>query len=241
MVLSQTKKGLLVRVGALDEVLGRGHELGVAGLHALLGQRAGVFDLLLADAAPARLLGGIVFFGGPGVHDAARAEDLLEVGEVRLRRIVHILRLLLGVQVIEVAEELVEAVGGGQVLVLVAEVVLAELAGGVAQRLEQFGNGGIFRLQPDVRAGHAHLGEAGAVGVLPGDEGGAAGGAALLAVRVGEAHPLVGDAVDVGGAIAHQPVAVAAQVGDADVVAPDDEDVRFSVWHGRSSLQEART
>ena len=40
---------------ALDEVLGGGDELVVAGLHALLGQRAGVLDLLLADAAPARL------------------------------------------------------------------------------------------------------------------------------------------------------------------------------------------
>ena len=38
------------------------------------------------------------------------------------------LRLLLGVQVIEVAEELVEAMIGRQELVLVAEVVLAELA-----------------------------------------------------------------------------------------------------------------
>ena len=36
------------------------------------------------------------------------------------------------VEVIEVAEELVEAVDGGQELVPVAEVVLAELAGGVA-------------------------------------------------------------------------------------------------------------
>jgi hypothetical protein len=47
------------------------------------------------------------------------------------------LRLLLGVQVVEVAEELVEAVVGRQVLVAVAEVVLAELAGHVAVRLEQ--------------------------------------------------------------------------------------------------------
>jgi hypothetical protein len=106
-------------------------------------------------------------------------------------------------------------------------VVLAELAGGVAQRLEQLGDGGVLGLQADVRAGHAHLGQAGAVGVLPGDEGGAAGGAALLAVGIGEAHALVGDAVDVGRAIAHQAVAVAAQVGDADVITPDDENVGF--------------
>ena len=54
----------------------------------------------------------------------------------------------------------------------------------------------------------------------------AARGAALLAVGVGEPHPFLGEAVDVGRAVAHQAVAVAAEVGDADVVAPDDEDVR---------------
>ena len=47
-------------------------------------------------------------------------------------RIVEVLRLLLGVEVVEVAEELVEAVHRRQVLVAVALVVLAELAGGVA-------------------------------------------------------------------------------------------------------------
>jgi hypothetical protein len=52
-------------------------------------------------------------------------------------------------------------------------VVLAELAGGVAQRLEQFGNRGVLGLQTDVGAGHPHFGEAGAVGILPGDERGA--------------------------------------------------------------------
>ena len=73
-----------------------------------------------------------------------------------------------------------------QVLVLVAEVVLAELAGGVAKGLEQLGNGRIFLLDADVGAGQPDLGEPGANGVLTGDEGRAAGGAALLAVVVGE-------------------------------------------------------
>ena len=48
-------------------------------------------------------------------------------------RVVELLGLLFGVEVVQVAEELVEAVHGRQVLVLVAEVVLAELAGGVAR------------------------------------------------------------------------------------------------------------
>ena len=45
---------------------------------------------------------------------------------------------------IEVAEKFVEAVHRRQVLVAVAEVVLADLAGRVAERLEQFGDGRIF-------------------------------------------------------------------------------------------------
>ena len=69
----------------------------------------------------------------------------------------------------------------------------------------------------------------------------APGGAALLAVGVGEPHPLVGDPVDVRRPVAHQPVAVAAQVGDPDVVAPDDEDVRLLAVVGHAvTLQRRR-
>ena len=56
--------------------------------------------------------------------------------EVRIIRwAVRPLRLLFGIQVIQVAEELVEAVLGRQVLIAVAQMVLAELSGRVAQRL----------------------------------------------------------------------------------------------------------
>src|SRR5262245_28773339 len=61
--------------------------------------------------------------------------------------------------------------------------------------------------------------------MLAEDEGGATGGAALLGVGVGEQRPLLRDAVDVRGAVAHHAEIVGAQVVDADVVAPDDEDV----------------
>ncbi len=85
---------------------------------------------------------------------------LLEVREVLLRRIVVHLRLFLGVQVIEVAEELVEAVIGRQHVVEVAEVVLAELPGRIALVLEQRRDGdGLFG-HADRRAGNADLGEA---------------------------------------------------------------------------------
>ena len=46
-------------------------------------------------------------------------------------------------------------------------------------------------------------------------------------VVVGEDHALLGDAVDVRRAVAHQPVRVGADVRLADVVAPDDDDVRL--------------
>ena len=64
-----------------------------------------------------------------------------------------VFRFLLGVKVVEIAEELVEAVHRGKELVAVAEVVLAELAGGIAQWLQQIGNGGILFLQPFLAPG----------------------------------------------------------------------------------------
>ena len=92
-------------------------------------ERAGVLDLLLADLAPARMLGRVVLVGRPAVEHVARADLVLQLLRVvRMRRVLH------RVEVVEVAEELVEAVHRGQVLVAVAEVVLAELAGGVAHR-----------------------------------------------------------------------------------------------------------
>ncbi len=136
----------LIAAGHLLEVLERAPgDLVVDRLHALLGERAGVLDLL----RPVGLR--------PAVDDAARAEALLELGVLG---VVLELRLLLGVEVVQVAEELVEAVVGRQMLVEIAEMVLAELRGGVAERLEEFGDGRILRLQTEVRAGHPDLGHA---------------------------------------------------------------------------------
>ena len=75
--------------------------------------------------------------------------------------------------------------------------------------------------------GHPYLGEAGADWVLSGDEAGAAGGAALLRVIVGEVIAFVGNAVDVGGPAAPSPVAELADIPDADIVTPKDEDIGF--------------
>ena len=105
-------------------------------------------------------------------------------------RIVAVLRLLLGIEVVEVAEELVEAVHRRQVLVAVALVVLAELAGGVALALQHRRHGDVGLLPALLGAGQADLGHAGAHRHVAADEGGAAGGAALLGVVVGEGRGL---------------------------------------------------
>jgi hypothetical protein len=76
-------------------------------------------------------------------------------------------------------------------------------------------------------AGQADLRQARADRRLAGDEGGAAGGAALLAVPVGEDRAFLADAVDVGRLVAHHAHVVGADVELADVVAPDDQDVRL--------------
>ncbi len=66
------------------------------------------------------------------MDDAARTKLLLELG---ILRIVRVFGLFLGVEVIQVAEKLVEAVIRRQHLVAVAQVVLAKLAGDVALSL----------------------------------------------------------------------------------------------------------
>jgi hypothetical protein len=69
--------------------------------------------------------------------------------------------------VVERAVELVEAVDGRQMLVAVAEVVLPELGGGVALRLEQLARSSRRGAAGPARAGHADLGVAGAETALP--------------------------------------------------------------------------
>src|SRR5208282_2018489 len=99
---------------------------------------------------------------------------------------------------------------------------------GVAQRLEKFSDGRVFLLQADGGAGHADLGQTRADRVLAGDERGAAGGAALLGIVVGEGDTFVRDAVDVRCAVAHHAEAEATNVPHPDVVTPQDDDVRLT-------------
>jgi hypothetical protein len=158
------------------------------------------------------------------MEHAARSELLLEL---RILRIVGAFRLLLGVQVVEIAEELIEAMHRRQELIAVAEMVLAELTRDVTEGFQNFCDRGVLGPQPKIRAGESDLRESGADRRLSGDECGSASRAALLPIPIGEQRAFLRDAIDVWRAIAHDPVVVGAHVEPADVVAPDDQDVRF--------------
>jgi hypothetical protein len=49
----------------------------------------------------------------------------------------------------------------------------------------------------------------------------------LLGVEVGEQSAFRGDTVNVGRFVTHHAMAVGADIGDANVIAPYDQDVRF--------------
>ena len=129
------EEGLAVGLGLVRELERDGEDFVVHGLHPFRIECAGVLDLLLADLAPARLHGGIILVRRPAMDHVARADLVLEG-----RRIVAVRGILHRVQVIEVAEELVEPMHRGEEFVEVAQMVLAELPGGVAHGLERRGN-----------------------------------------------------------------------------------------------------
>jgi hypothetical protein len=96
-------------------------------------ERTLIDDLLFADPAPARLLGGIIGIRCPGVQEIARPHLVavcLIVREGIPIRVRH------RIEVIQVTEELLEAMEGRQILAEIAEVVFAELPGGIALHLE---------------------------------------------------------------------------------------------------------
>ena len=137
---------------APDPILGRGDELVIAGLHRFLvsGPVSSIFCL------PTRPQRG--FSVGSSVSVAQqcitpRGPNVLAKLGKSSDSGSRASRLLFGVQVIKVAEELIETMDRGQVLVAVSQVVLAELAGGIAFVFEQLRNGRIFRLQAYRAAG----------------------------------------------------------------------------------------
>ena len=216
------KERLLGLYLALDEILRLGCNFVIDCFHPLLVQRTGILAFLLAHFAEARVFGRIINLRRHAIHDAARPVLLQEFG---ILRIVWQLRLLFGVQVVEVAKELVKAVKGRQILVAIAQMILAELARGVALLFEERGDRHVLGLKALRGARHPYLAEACADTCLAGDEGRASGRATLIGIHVGEHHAFLGEAVDIGRLVAHQPEVVGADIGFTDVVAPDDDDV----------------
>ncbi|MNL07918.1 hypothetical protein D3C87_1286170 [compost metagenome] len=206
----------------LDEGLRSGRGFVVDGFHALAGQRAGVFDLAVGVA--------VDHATGCAGFDEVR----VILGPVRA------LGFFFGVEVIQVAEELVETVVGRQEFILVAEVVLAELAGRVTLGLERLGDGDVTLLDTDRRTRYADLGQAGAQRRLACDERRPPGGATVLRVVVGEDHAFLGDAVDVRRLVADHAHGIGADVGLADVVAEDHQNVGFVSGVRRHSHDRCR-
>ena len=137
--------------------------------------------------------------------------------------------------------------GRRQGIGVVAKVVLAEFAGGVAkisQKPCQRRRAGpqVGRATGQLRRDHA-----GAQRMHAGEKGIAACGAALLGIVMREDRAFIADAVDVWRFANHQPAMVDARLVEADVVAHDEEDVGFLLlgegWHsgrhqdGRGSQQ----
>jgi hypothetical protein len=77
-------------------------------------------------------------------------------------RVVGIFRLLLRIEVVEVAVELVEAVHGRQVFVAVAEMIFADLRGHVAVGLQELRDRRVLVLKTLSRARQADLEQPGA-------------------------------------------------------------------------------
>ena len=110
------EEGLLVLGLAIDEVERLGHDLIVKCLHPLGRQWPFVFGRTI---------------GGPGDH-SARIKLLAELG---ISRTVWIFEVFVTVQVIEIAEILVETMTMWQMIFEVAQVILTKLSCGVTLRL----------------------------------------------------------------------------------------------------------
>ena len=229
-----TEEWLVAGVLTFHEVDRGGGGFIVNGLHPFLGQRTGVFDSLLADRAEPRIDRGIIFAGGFAFQHTARAEFL---HVFRVLRIIGQFGFFLGVEVIKVSEELIKAVDSGQAFVAVTDMVLTKLPGRVAETFHDSPNGRVELAHAHRCTRESYLGEAGAYDVLAGKERRAPGGAGLLTVILQEANPFLANSIDVRRLIPEQAITVSADVGDADVVTPDDKDVRFARrWPGRSEL-----
>ena len=104
-------------------------------------------------------------------------------------------------------------------------MILAVLEGHVAAALQQIRNRRILRLQTKIGTRESDFQQPCTKRTLSSNECCSARRAALLSVIVGEERALLRDAVDVRRVIAHHAQVVGADVGVADIVTKDDENV----------------
>src|SRR5215472_15952829 len=119
-----TKPGFTSLLLRLDPLFCSCHEFVIAGLHALLGERPGILDLLLSHSPVAWIGSGIVFVACPAMQYTARCKLLIEFREIFFGRPVRKLRLFFGIQVVEVAKKFVKSMYGWQIFVTVTQMVL---------------------------------------------------------------------------------------------------------------------
>ena len=120
---------------------------------------------------------------------------------------------------------------------MVAEMVLAELAGIVAEVEQELGERRRAGLQVSRAARQLRRDHAGPQRMHPGKEGVASGRAALLGVVVGEDRTFIADLVDVGCLSDHQASMIDAGLHPADVITHDEEDV-WLLWLLRSAARK---
>lgn len=101
------------------------------------------------------------------------------------------------IQMIKITVELIETMCGRQELIEISQMVLAELATGVAMRLQQLGECWVFVLQALFCPGHSNGQEPGPERMLSGNKGCTTGGTALLSVIVSEKSTFLCNSVNV--------------------------------------------
>ena len=226
---------------AVEEVDDVGRNLLVHRLGPQQGQRPFVMAALvrhrsvgrLAEQHRTRRRQASCCLGVDGAGNLSQARDrrvLARLGDGLLRRgavDVGEAHLLHGIEVIKVAPIFLEPVRRGEQLGGIAKMVLAKLAGGVAEVVEELGE--CRRAGPQIgwAPGNFRQNHADAHRLHAGDEGSAPRRAALLGVVGHELGALMADAVDVGRLTDHQALMVDARLHPADVIAHDEQDVRL--------------
>src|SRR5205809_4864718 len=121
-------------------------------------------------------------------------------------------------------------------------MVLTELAGSIALRLQRGSNRASLSWYPNLCTCLADGGHTRADGQLAHNEVGSTCRATRLSIIVGEQHSFLGHLVEVGRSPRHQAAMVGANIPHADIIAHDEQDIGFLVLSlGWSNHAEKRS